>query len=175
MPSIPAAHVMAVAFTSGSTGTSQPHPKRWGELVASARLAERRFQFAAAGQPTVIATVPPQHMYGLETTIMLPLATGLTVHASQPFFPQDIGAALASVPPPRVLVTTPAHLRVCVKAELPLAAAVPHHLGDGAAVAGAGGRLRGGVRDGGDGNLRTDRSGIDRQPADGDGRAVDDV
>lgn len=117
-PAIPAGHVMAIAFTSGSTGTSQPQRKRWGELVAGARLAERRFQFGAAGRPTVVATVPPQHMYGLETTILLPLATGLPVHARQPFFPDDICATLAAVPAPRVLVTTPAHLRVCVRAAL---------------------------------------------------------
>ncbi|MGZ8408320.1 MAG: AMP-binding protein [Hyphomicrobium sp.] len=118
MPHIPAEHVMAIPFTSGSTGSSQPHPKRWGDLVAGAWLAEQRFQFAAAGRPTLVATVPPQHMYGLETTVMLPLVTGLTVHAGHPFFPEDICAALAAVPPPRVLITTPAHLRVCVKANL---------------------------------------------------------
>ena len=117
-PGIPAAHVMAVAFTSGSTGTAQPHPKRWGELVAGAWLAERRFRFAAAGRPTIVATVPPQHMYGLETTILLPLATGLPIHAGQPFFPDDICAALAAVPAPRVLVTTPVHLRVCARAAI---------------------------------------------------------
>jgi acyl-coenzyme A synthetase/AMP-(fatty) acid ligase len=55
-------------------------------------------------------------MYGLETTIMLPLVAGLALEASRPFFASDIAATLALVPPPRLLVTTPAHLRVAVDA-----------------------------------------------------------
>jgi acyl-coenzyme A synthetase/AMP-(fatty) acid ligase len=114
MPHIPAGHVMAIPFTSGTTGCSRAHPKRWGDLVTGARLAERRFGFAA-GRSTIVATVPPQHMYGLETSIMLPLALGVGVYAGRsPFFPDDIRSALAAIPAPRLLVTTPAHLRVCV-------------------------------------------------------------
>lgn len=118
VPAIGAGHVVAIAFTSGSTGAPQPQPKRWGELVAGAALALRRFGLGGPGAGSIVATVPPQHMYGLETSVMLPLASGLGVHAGRPFFPADIGAALAEVAPPRVLVTTPAHLRVCVDAAI---------------------------------------------------------
>ncbi len=117
-PIIAANHVMATTFTSGSTGRSEPHPKRWGELVAGALLAERRFGCVLAPGTSVVATVPPQHMYGLETTIMLPLVAGLTLDAGRPFYAADIADALALVPPPRLLVTTPAHLRVAVDAGL---------------------------------------------------------
>jgi acyl-coenzyme A synthetase/AMP-(fatty) acid ligase len=55
-------------------------------------------------------------MYGLETSVLLAMIGGAAVHGGRPFFPQDIAAALASVPAPRVLVTTPVHLRACVKA-----------------------------------------------------------
>ncbi|MCB1823323.1 MAG: acyl-CoA synthetase [Candidatus Competibacteraceae bacterium] len=116
IPTLPADQVMAVAFTSGSTGRAKPHPKRWGELVSGARQARQRFGFESG--MTVVATVPAQHMYGLETTIMTPLASGASIHAGRPFFPEDVRAALESVPPPRVLVTTPVHLRACVQAEL---------------------------------------------------------
>jgi acyl-coenzyme A synthetase/AMP-(fatty) acid ligase len=119
MPVIGADDVVAVAFTSGSTGASQPCPKRWGELVTGARLAVARFGFALHPGATVVATVPPQHMYGLETSVMLPLADGVALHAGRPFFAADIAQALASVPPPRLLVTTPAHLRVAVAAGIP--------------------------------------------------------
>lgn len=118
MPCIAAGHLVAIPFTSGTTGRSQPHPKRWGDLVLGGLLAERRFGFAARGPATIVATVPPQHMYGLETSVILPLVTSTGVHAGRPFFPEDVCAALASIPPPRVLITTPAHLRVCVKAGL---------------------------------------------------------
>lgn len=116
VPAIGGEQVMAVAFTSGSTGRSRPHPKRWSELVAGAQLAMQRFGFALPPGTTVVATVPPQHMYGLETSIMLPLAAGVALHAGRPFFAADIANALAAVPPPRVLVTTPAHLRIAAAA-----------------------------------------------------------
>ena len=68
VPVLPADQVMAIAFTSGSTGRAKPHPKRWGELVSGACQARQRFGFEPG--MTVVATVPAQHMYGLETTIM---------------------------------------------------------------------------------------------------------
>jgi Acyl-coenzyme A synthetases/AMP-(fatty) acid ligases len=105
-------HAIAIAFTSGSTGRAQPHLKTWGELVAGARLAERRFGFALAAGTSIVATVPPQHMYGLETSILLPLTLPVALHDGRPLLPSDVLAALAAVPAPRVLVTTPAHLRV---------------------------------------------------------------
>ena len=36
----------------------------------------------------------------------------MAVHCGRPMFPQDVAGALADVPEPRVLVTTPVHLRV---------------------------------------------------------------
>jgi acyl-coenzyme A synthetase/AMP-(fatty) acid ligase len=116
VPELLADHLMAIAFTSGSTGRAKPNLKRWGELVSGARQAQQRFGFSA--DLTVVATVPPQHMYGLETSIMAPLLSGVCVHASRPFFPEDVRAALADTPSPRVLVTTPVHLRTCVEAQL---------------------------------------------------------
>lgn len=107
-----ATHAIAVAFTSGSTGRAQPHVKRWGELVAGARLAGRRFAFALDRGTSIVATVPPQHMYGLETSIMLPLTLPVALHAGRPLLPEDVLTTLAALPEPRVLVTTPAHLRV---------------------------------------------------------------
>ena len=115
-PALPVDHLMAVAFTSGSTGRAKPNLKYWGELVSGAQQARQRFGFKAGS--TVIATVPPQHMYGLETSIMAPLLSGVCVHASRPFFPEDVRAALADALPSRVLITTPVHLRACVEAQL---------------------------------------------------------
>ncbi|MDQ3271677.1 MAG: AMP-binding protein, partial [Pseudomonadota bacterium] len=68
-----------------------------------------------------VGTVPPQHMFGFESTVLLPLQSGAAIHAGQPFYPADIVSALQSVPRPRVLVTTPVHLRVLLASgvELP--------------------------------------------------------
>ena len=111
-------HVAAIAFTSGSTGKARPNSKSWGSLETGAHLAKRRFSLNQDSGHTVVATVPPQHMYGLETSVLLPVVCGVTVHAGRPFFPEDIRVALTEVPAPRVLVTTPVHLRACLDAEL---------------------------------------------------------
>ena len=116
VPKLPSEHMMAIAFTSGSTGRAKPNPKTWGELVSGAAQARQRFGFAPG--MTLVATVPPQHMYGLETSIMAPLASGASVHSGRPFFPADVRAALEAAPAPRVLVTTPVHLQACVQAGL---------------------------------------------------------
>jgi acyl-coenzyme A synthetase/AMP-(fatty) acid ligase len=112
VPVVPEAHVAAVVFTSGSTGEPVPYCKTWGSLVRSA-LAEIDY-LSVRAQPgmAVLGTVPPQHSYGLESTVLMVMQGGLALHARRPFFPADIRAELTSLPRPRCLVTTPAHLRV---------------------------------------------------------------
>jgi acyl-coenzyme A synthetase/AMP-(fatty) acid ligase len=113
---IPAEHVAAMAFTSGSTGAPKAHIKRWGNFQFSSAhnaAAIRKVlqpQYGSA-RPWVVATVPPQHMYGMETSVILPLVSDMAVHAGKPFFPADVAQALSEVPAPRVLVTAPVHLR----------------------------------------------------------------
>jgi len=114
IPEIPAQHVVAIAFTSGSTGQPKANPKTWSSFCASSALNERLL--CADGAPNIVATVPPQHMYGLELSVLLPLRSRAAVHIGQPFFPGDIARALQSVPSPRLLVTTPVHLRALLRA-----------------------------------------------------------
>jgi len=104
-------------FTSGSTGSPQPHRKRWGSLMRGAELLLNRLDSMADGfqKAHMVATVPPQHMFGLETSVLLPLHSGISVHAGRPFYPADIAAALGDVPSPCILVTSPLHLRACVE------------------------------------------------------------
>ena len=113
---IEARHVAAIVFTSGSTGKASPNSKTWGCLVQDTNLAIKRFGFGR--EHSIVATVPPQHMYGLETTVMLPLVAGIAVYADRPFFPEDVRQALEQCEGKRVLVTTPVHLRACVAAGL---------------------------------------------------------
>ena len=111
-------------LTSGSTGAPQPHAKCWGPLVANigaeaARLAELLGRPTLAGI-TLVATVPAQHSYGFESTVLLALLGGACFDAGRPFYPADIADALHAVPEPRALVTTPFHLKTLLLAGLPL-------------------------------------------------------
>ncbi|MEM7258894.1 MAG: AMP-binding protein, partial [Pseudomonadota bacterium] len=103
----------AIVFTSGSTGDPVAITKPWGTLVATTELLRQRFvtDFLSTPSPSIVATVPPQHMYGLETTVLMALRGDCLVSAEQPFYPADIAAALAAIPSPRVLVTTPLHMK----------------------------------------------------------------
>jgi len=114
---VPGNHIAAMAFTSGSTGTPQAHSKRMGSFTRVSELNASRIRECLADEaldtrlPWMVATVPPQHMYGLETSVLLPLLGNMAIHAGRPLFPADIAAALAETPEPRVLVSTPIHLR----------------------------------------------------------------
>jgi acyl-coenzyme A synthetase/AMP-(fatty) acid ligase len=119
VPSIEADRDAAILFTSGTTGWPHPYPKRWGDLVrAHALWARRILARAGEGAPSLVVTVPPQHMYGLETSVLPPLLSGASVYCGASFYPADIHDALLAVPPPRILVTTPIHLRTCLAAGL---------------------------------------------------------
>ena len=107
--------LVMVPFTSGSTGWSQPHPKRWRALAASAQFNSASLRAAigaTANAPlSLVGTVPAHHMYGLEFTVLLPLFANMSVHGERPLFPADVAAALSQPARPRVLVSTPLHLR----------------------------------------------------------------
>jgi acyl-coenzyme A synthetase/AMP-(fatty) acid ligase len=111
-----AGHVAMIGYTSGSTGIPQPFPQQWWSLVQStARNAEAiraRLPSPSDDRAWIVATVPPQHVYGMEMSVLLPVLGDMAVHCGRPMFPQDVAEALAEVPEPRVLVTTPVHLRV---------------------------------------------------------------
>ncbi|MEW9571553.1 AMP-binding protein [Rhodanobacter sp. Si-c] len=115
-PVIPAGQPVAIGYTSGSTGTPRANAKSWRSLCASSAGTLAMLGAVAGGRFHVVATVPPQHIYGIEMSVLLPLLGEVGVHAGRPFFPADVAAALAEVPAPRVLVTTPVHLRALVAA-----------------------------------------------------------
>ncbi len=110
----------AIGYTSGSTGAPRANAKRWDKLAISSAHNDAVLRRHTGGDYHVVATVPPQHMYGLEFSVLLPLLAGVSVHAGRPLFAVDIAAALAQLPVPRVLVTTPVHLRALVEAAQPL-------------------------------------------------------
>ncbi|GLQ88206.1 AMP-binding protein [Dyella flagellata] len=113
-PAIPALQTVAVGYTSGSTGTPRPNAKSWRNLHASTAGNLALLQQVVGERFSVVATVPPQHIYGVEMSILLPLLGEVQVHSGRPFFPADIASALEEMPSPRVLVTTPVHLRALI-------------------------------------------------------------
>lgn len=120
VPHLPADRLVAFVFTSGSSGAPVPHPKTWGTLVRGVRTEAARLGLQAPHN--LVATVPPQHMYGFESSVLLALQSGSALSAAHPFYPADVADALEGVPAPRVLITTPVHLRALLAGGSPLPA-----------------------------------------------------
>ncbi len=118
IPQIDAQQLVAVVFTSGSTGAPIPHSKSWGSLVQNVQAQAERLGLLTGGNYSIVGTIPPQHMYGFESTVLLPLQSGNALNSAQPFYPADICSALEATPLPRILVSTPLHLRLLLDAEL---------------------------------------------------------
>ena len=106
-PLLDAAQVACIVFTSGSTGEPTAHAKTWGRLALNGAAEAERLRAAGLA---IVATVPAQHMYGFESSVLLALHGGASLWHGKPFYPADIAAALAALPRPRMLVTTPFHL-----------------------------------------------------------------
>ena len=112
--------VAAIGHTSGSTGRPTAHAKSWGSLCATTALNAATIRAAlsapdAAARPWIVATVPPQHMYGLEMSVLLPLLAGFGIHGGRPLLPADVASALDEIAAPRVLVSTPVHLHSLIE------------------------------------------------------------
>lgn len=142
---VDADRVVAILFTSGSSGLPQPHGKTWAKLVRNGR-AEAQALGLHTRAMVLVGTVPVQHSYGFESTFLLAMHGGCAFWCGKPFYPQDVADALQAVPRPRMLVTTPYHLALllatdvalpaldlCLSATAPLstelAARVEHRLG----------------------------------------------
>lgn len=95
-------------FTSGSTGKPKRIVKSVASLDREAALLATRFGERLA-ECRVVASVSPQHLYGLTFRIFLPMALGLPLHAPLLAFPEQL-AALA--PAPRyAFISSPAFLK----------------------------------------------------------------
>ena len=117
IPWIDAERIVAILYTSGTTGAPVGHAKRWSSLVRCLGAGAQRL--GLTGTPrSIVATVPPQHMYGFELSVMLPWIAGHAASSERPLHAAEVAAVLASVPAPRVLVTTPVHLRALLASSL---------------------------------------------------------
>ncbi len=120
VPRIANQQLAAMVFTSGSTGTPLPYNKTWGKLSRCVRDGAPLLGLSDGKIHALIGTVPAQHMYGFESTVLLALLTGNAFCAERPFYPADICAAIDAVPRPRALISTPVHLRALLTSGIEL-------------------------------------------------------
>jgi acyl-coenzyme A synthetase/AMP-(fatty) acid ligase len=109
LPAIAANQVAAILYTSGSTGRPEPLVKHWGSLVTAAHTLGNMLGWQLPQAGSVIGAVAPQHMFGLETTVMLPLQWGSTIRPERPLLPADMASALTCAESPAWLMVTPLH------------------------------------------------------------------
>ena len=112
VPQIDAQRVVAYVFTSGSTGVPVPHRKNWGRLVHCVEVAMAALGLDVSRPCTLIGTVPPQHMFGFGSTVLLALIGGQAFDAGRPLLSgrrahRHRGRAASA----HMLVSTPVHLR----------------------------------------------------------------
>ena len=126
-------------YTSGSTGTPQPQPKTLRHLVRGRadprERLEKEVEGGLAALERIVCSVPPQHMFGLECSVMLPLARGIPVLDRRPLLPADVRAAFAGGRP-GAWIATPMHLRNLVESFESVPCVPRRHRLDDAALAG---------------------------------------
>ncbi len=120
VPQIDADQIIAYVFTSGSTGLPIGHCKKWGSLVRNVQAEARQFGLVSGSEYYVVGTVPAQHMFGFESTVLMPLVNGFALTSARSFYPADICQSLMQLPEARILITTPIHLRSLLGAQLTL-------------------------------------------------------
>ena len=110
----------ACLYTSGTTGQPRPHWRTLRQLMQGARALRARLDPSVEGGlaawRAIVCSVPPQHMFGFETSVMLPLLTGIPVLDRRPLLPAAGGAALAQCGGPAAWIATPLHLRALAQA-----------------------------------------------------------
>jgi acyl-coenzyme A synthetase/AMP-(fatty) acid ligase len=100
---------MLMLFTGGSTGT----PKVWAKTPRN-MITEARFmvdRFGITPEDIFLSTVPPQHIYGLLFSVLIPLVASARVLGGIYVFPREICKA-AREAKASVLVSVPACYRV---------------------------------------------------------------
>ncbi|MFT5611583.1 MAG: acyl-coenzyme A synthetase/AMP-(fatty) acid ligase [Arenicella sp.] len=111
IPLISLDHLAVISFTSGSTGDSQSNLKSWNTLSTSTAI-NSAYMLPNSDQTVYhLATVPSQHMWGFETTVLMAMFAKVCICDGRPLYPIDIYQELSKLPEPRALVSTPLHLR----------------------------------------------------------------
>ncbi len=107
--------VFLTLFTGGSTGKPRSWSKTPRNLFGEAFFLARTLGIRKSDR--LLATVPPQHIYGLLCSVLLPFAAEARILPGTCLFPREILAALASADV-TVLVCVPIHYRALKTADL---------------------------------------------------------
>jgi len=98
-----------------------PHRKTWGALAPRSRRRAQRFGLDSRSRATVVGTVPsPQHMYGLESTVLLAPAQRAGAACARPFYPRMCARRLRTFLG-NPCCHTPVHLRALLAEDTELA------------------------------------------------------
>jgi 4-coumarate--CoA ligase (photoactive yellow protein activation family) len=106
-PEIDPGRHLVTLMTSGSSGGSQPCPKSGDQLLGEATVLTRLFGVARGAR--ILATAPPNHIYGLLFGILLPLRAGGVIIREAPLHAESVVASLRRYSATH-LVSVPAHL-----------------------------------------------------------------
>jgi acyl-coenzyme A synthetase/AMP-(fatty) acid ligase len=96
-------------FTGGSTGKPKVWSKTARNLFGEAQLLAKTFGIGP--RDCILSTVPPQHIYGLLVSVVVPLMSGCTVLDPVYAFPQEILAAARDTGA-TILVSVPSQYHV---------------------------------------------------------------
>jgi acyl-coenzyme A synthetase/AMP-(fatty) acid ligase len=112
-------------YTSGSTGTPEAQVKTLRQLARGAQVLAARIDQdvpgGVAGLGQIVCSVAPQHMFGLETSVMLPLVTGTPAREGKPLLPGDVSATFDRIASHAAWIATPLHLRAFAQSGMTLA------------------------------------------------------
>jgi len=73
VPPIPIDQPAVVAISPGNPSSPHSYSKTWGSSVTAARNAGSRLELKVSDPITMVATIPQQHMCGLEASVMFPV------------------------------------------------------------------------------------------------------
>lgn len=119
-------------YTSGSTGTPEPKTKSLGQLIEGARVLRSRLNenqsltkevSESNGKglfdrlSSIVSSVPLQHMFGIEASLMPSLVYGIPVIDQRPLLPADIQNVFMQCPINSAWIATPLHLRGITRSE----------------------------------------------------------
>ncbi len=114
LPLISNNHKAVISFTSGSTGQSKPNIKLWRTLTSSSKINAQHMLINASVCHSHVATVPGQHMWGFETSVLLAMFANVCLVDARPFFAHDIRSTLDKLPAPCTLISAPLHLKTFI-------------------------------------------------------------
>lgn len=110
-------------YTSGSTGRPEAQDKTLAQLAQGAAVLGQRLDAELDGGLAslrgLVCSVPPQHMFGLEASVMLALVHGLPCLDERPLLPADVRTAFEGRDTGDerwAWITTPLHLRALARA-----------------------------------------------------------